>query len=190
MRLYSCPEYDINGPYPTSRKSLCSTLKPCELGFDSCLCFSPLLNPPWSGHWALLTAFQDFPAQGSEPFSIPPAQFQKPVNDTAVIPLLTQVYVLNFISCCFSKYSNNSNKKRKGLFDPLLQVQAAAHHCWEVKVAGSRCGKSQPWSDAQFIQSTISCLVNGATHSEQFPSSIKIIKMIPHRPVPRLIWSR
>lgn len=46
------------------------------------------------------------------------------------------------------------------------------------------------WSDAQFIQSTISCLVNGATHSEQFSSSIKIIKMIPHRPVPRLTWSR
>lgn len=137
-----------------------------------------------------LQHFRTFPAQGSEPFGIPPAQFQKPVNDTAVIPLLTQVSVLNFISCCFSKYSNNSNKKRKDLFDPLLQVQAAALHCWEVKVAGSQCGKSQPWSDAQFIQFTISCLVNGATHSEQFPSSIKIIKMIPHRSVPRLIWSR
>lgn len=116
-----------------------------------------------------LQHFRTFPAQSSTLFCIPPAQFQEPVNDTAVIPLLMQVSVLNFISCCFSKHSNNSNEKRKGLFDPLLQFQAAVHHCWEVKVAGSWCGKSQPWSrhrenewsDAQFIQSTISCLVNG-----------------------------
>lgn len=149
------------------------------------LCFSPFLNPSWSGHWVLLTAFRTFPAQSSKVFCIPPSQFRKPVNDTAVIPLLMQV----LFPAALVNTPTIATKRERVYLAPccssrLLFIIAGKSRWQGLDVGslshGQDTEKMNEWSDAQFIQSTISCLVNGTTHSEQFPSSIKIIKMIPH----------